>query len=719
MSRMHDRSESAERIAVWVETSVGSGTFELDERLRADEVTLRSDMEMSTAKISVRLDDGFDAEDCRRRYRPDLRLLIGTDKTEKGTRDILFEGYPPVQEACWDGRRGHGEESFGFVAEGVYERLSRARESQVFGRAILREGMSYGLITDPALWYRKVRRVAALPCIFNPDGVGNCSRVLLAVATPEGPSQWVPTFTYDGNAEAETWTYGRALRYLVWFHALREGPVHAGNVWEVTESTRHLQPADADQLARSAVLERTLLRGVDSLNCEATNLVEALGLWVESSGLHVTAETVGDGAGGGRTQLRVWSGETGLVCWLRLARGGRNEEGAERYPTAGRSVREILDDNDVYAAQVRWSEGQVVNAPIVIGDIKRHEMTVELKPGWIPTTGLDNVSAGDRAAAKADALVPEDVEALGSAAESMTWFQRYHRLGSDFRFYLNVARRWVLNEDGRYPGKIYNRNAPFDDYSAFAFSSVADETVVGEDGWMWRPRPMSSPITRSSEGGSLGVWVEISFDSGATWYRQGSGVRVLDEECGLYFDCENPTEITPPGTDPRDQNLWYAIVDQTFRVRMTGVIESDARLMVEVPASASQAGVLAVNAEMLYLPGRLRFSSREGTTNVLVDMDSEGSSVGRDDTAAAQLLADQVARQHQERQIQALPAIPWVDTSFSIGDRVAGVHGRELRFTTTGGLEGRYPAIVGKRYRFRGGRYETMLELERTSVRVR
>ena len=57
-------------------------------------------------------------------------------------------------------------------------------------------------------------------------------------------------------------------------------------------------------------------------------------------------------------------------------------------------------------------------------------------------------------------------------------------------------------------------------------------------------------------------------------------------------------------------------------------------------------------------------------------------------------------------------------SGFSIGDRVAGVRGRDLRFATTAGPEERYPAIVGKRYVFGGGRYETQLELERTSVRV-
>ena len=257
-----------------------------------------------------------------------------------------------------------------------------------------------------------------------------------------------------------------------------------------------------------------------------------------------------------------------------------------------------------------------------------------------------------------------------------------------------------------------------DDYAPFDFSTVMDSSITRRGQWMRRPRPMSRPLTRTAENASNRVWVEISFDSGATWFQQAGGVRILDDVCGLSFEAENPTEITPPGIDPRQQNMWYAIIDQTFRVRMTGTIEGDERIRIEPPASRSTTGILTVNTEVLYLPGRFRFASRIGTTNVLADVNPSGTHDERDDTAAAETLAEQVARQRQERRIEGLPAIPWIDTEFAIGDRIAGVRGRELRFSTTAGLSGRFPAIIGKRYRFRNGRYDTVLELERTNVRV-
>src|SRR5690606_2802809 len=141
-----------------------------DERLRVEEVRQRGDQAISTARISVRIDDDFDAEEARRRYSPDLRLVIMTDEGDMRHRQILFEGYPPVQSARWDGRIGREEEFYVVEAAHVVERISRGRESLICGRRVRDAAIEDGLAHDPEGYARGGLLMTALPCVFNPDG---------------------------------------------------------------------------------------------------------------------------------------------------------------------------------------------------------------------------------------------------------------------------------------------------------------------------------------------------------------------------------------------------------------------------------------------------------------------------------------------------------------------------------------------------------------------
>jgi len=62
-----ERSWAVAPIVVEVETSVGSGAFAVDDRLRVEWISLGSDHVISTARVSVRLDDSFDVFDARQR----------------------------------------------------------------------------------------------------------------------------------------------------------------------------------------------------------------------------------------------------------------------------------------------------------------------------------------------------------------------------------------------------------------------------------------------------------------------------------------------------------------------------------------------------------------------------------------------------------------------------------------------------------------------------
>lgn len=707
---MQVRSGQAERLLAGVETSLGSGEFRVDERLRVEEVRQRGDQAISTARIAVLIDDDFDSEEARRRYRPDLRLVIMTDEPDASRRRMLFEGYPPAQTARWDGRFGQEEESYVFEAEHVFERLSCDREGMIYGRRMRNGAIEDGLVGDPAAFAGQSALMTALPCVFNPDGVPNRAEAPLMVQAAGGVERPIHLFTWD-DPRAIKWTYATVLRYLIWFYLPRYGPVLEGNVFAATEDLAAGRRTAVDPLTAALAQEPV------SLVCEATSLAEALSLWATAAGVHAWAETANVN-GRPVTSLRVWSAQAGPPRCLYLARGGRHADGAARYDTAARSAGQILTDNNVYRGEATWDHRGIVNAPVVIGDVKRYEMTLPLRPGWTPRANIDNVAPADRVTAKGLAMTPEQVEAAGADAESVHWFRHYHRRGSVFGLDGDVSRLWVLNEDGYYDPAAYNRNPPFDDYRPFDFSMVADEVVTRRGGWTRRPRRLMPVISTSADGRKLGVWVEISFDAGATWQLQSSGVRVLEDRAGVYFECDNPTEITPVGADPGVQNLWFALIDQTFRVRVTAVVESDERLIGTYPPGRLAAPTQHINGMVVAAAKSFKFASREHTQDVLRGLLPVGDG-RRDDSAAIAAYARQLALAGQDRRVSVLPAIPWIETCYGLGDRISEIRGRQLRFATATGSQTRYPAVLERCFMLRDGCYETRLVLGVTPAPAR
>jgi hypothetical protein len=493
------------------------------------------------------------------------------------------------------------------------------------------------------------------------------------------------------------------LRYLVWFHLIRQGPVSEGNIFDATDVLATGEPGDADALTVA------LGREPVSLDCEAMSLVEAVAKVCAAAGVHVTAETLSVN-GRPRTQLRVWSPRSGALRRLYLVRGGRYEDGQPRYDARHRSVREILRDNNTYRGEVEWDHRAIVNHAIVMGDVKRYEVTVPLWPGWLPTVNLDNVAAENRQMAKLLALTPDQVKALGTQVVFYDWYRRYHRHGPYYNQNAQVGRLWILNEDGAFSGSAYNRDPPFDNYRAFNFRSVLPSGEFGPSGWTRRPRPFDDTLSVSADGQSLGVYVEVSFDSGATWSPVTGAVSVLKDRAGIHFDCDNLTEITPRGIEPGYQNLWYAIIDGTFRVRSTAVIEGDDRLMATFGPDELGSPTLQTNTAIIRRPGSLKFASRSLGGSVLYP-ELQGGTQERDDSAAVALLAEWLARTRQDRQVRITPTIPWIETGYAVGERIAELAGRSLRFATTVGAETQYPSITERRFTLHDGRYETTFTL--------
>ncbi len=313
-----------------------------------------------------------------------------------------------------------------------------------------------------------------------------------------------------------------------------------------------------------------------------------------------------------------------------------------------------------------------VSQLVVLGGAKQHEVTVELVPGWMPVAEVDAVQPADRSARKEQALLPEDVEALGKDAQQDAWFRAYDRKGQDFAIHQDVGRKWVLNEHGRYDGALYNRYAPFDDYQPFRFETVLAERVANPEGWMVRPRRFLDPVTQSAEGQPLAAAVEVSFDGGATWSAYTGALRVLGDECGLVLDAESLCTVSPPGVSARLSNFWYSLIDQQARVRVTAVVEADERVTgraadPDAAAMASGGVVLAEHA--------LPYRSADGATNVLREAELAGPDV--DSGAAAVALARQGLDGGRPFNLEV--RLPGVRLDVELGQRVWGLSWPQAR----------------------------------------
>ena len=570
----------------------------------------------------------------------------------------------------------------------------------VLGRRVRTGEIADGLVSDPVTWASRSALMRALPCVFNADGQGNCDPDPLVVASADGGTRPIHLFCDDGDPRGVSWTWGRVLRYLVHFYLPRHAAVSGEDVLAVTDVYAECgigtsEPSQADTLGAA------LCGQPSSVACEATNVLEALLLVADATGCHFGGRTDCD-AGRYVTQLVYWSICAGPDKWLYLA---ANRSYGQTDQAVGASAAEIFAANNMSAGRVTRDRRDAMRVPLIVGGVKKYEMTVGLVPGWEPVEGLDNVAPGDRDQAKATALLPSEVELIGRYTRLIPWFRQYHRDGIDYEVYRDVARKWVLNEHGRYDGARFNRNAPFDDYRPFDFASVCDEHVTTVGAWMRRARRFL-PAASVTLDGQPTVWVEYSFDSGQTWYGQSEGIVVLSDECGVFLDCDNPCQVTPEGVWPDEQNLWFALVDQTFRVRVTAVVESDERLVC-VGDMGRVAGVVgSPELDVIYEPAQFDFVSTEHTDNVL-RLDAP---VVQDDRAAMATLVGELSHSDRMPVVHGRPVIPWLDDEYAFGDRILGVRGRGIRFDAAGPVE-RLPQVVGKVYRVSSGRYETELIL--------
>jgi hypothetical protein len=211
------------------------------------------------------------------------------------------------------------------------------------------------------------------------------------------------------------------------------------------------------------------------------------------------------------------------------------------------------------------------------------------------------------------------------------------------------------------------------------------------------------------------VYVEVSYDGGTTWHPPVGPVTVDRTRAAIRLDVINPTSMIPPGGDWNVVNMWYALIDQQFRVRATAVFESDERLRIEHAPTPGNTPTFRRNTELVYSPGLYRFASRATAVNVLAGDTLPAEEI--DDSLAAVAAAKRIAEARETGSIEATVRIPWLDNDFAIGDRITGLSGRDVALS--GLARGSSMSevchnVFGKVYVLSGGRMETRLELVRS-----
>ena len=168
----------------------------------------------------------------------------------------------------------------------------------------------------------------------------------------------------------------------------------------------------------------------------------------------------------------------------------------------------------------------------------------------------------------------------------------------------------------------------------------------------WRHVPMlqlGSSVANAGDGDGNGL-----VDAWECWYFDKTGVKATSRQNGPGDpdgDRLSNLEESLAGTDPTDGNMWYAIIDQIFRVRVTAVVESDERLMGTYPTEQVASPTMQRNATVIRRPRSFQFMARGGTTNVLYEWSDEAA-YKRDDTQPIQALASSLARVHEGRKIR-------------------------------------------------------------------
>ncbi len=338
------------------------------------------------------------------------------------------------------------------LAEGN-EILRTSKDAQVLGRRMRWAPNLLWNPNDPDF----VSVTALLP-IFNPGNLPNRSEEAFPFVTTEGTFD-VHLFVDDGVPWAKHWNFADALRYLAFFHVLRPGL--GVSVTEFMADTVTLVGMEPSPDAPDPFVRRLSARAED-VAVASMSVEEAIHLLTDAAGLHyelalggAIERTVGQGAlPRDKYALRVMAAlekpEEADITPQRQSVAAQVYDIAREAPftdTAGRTERAVALANRAQQANLTVDR-RAVNAPIILGGYKHYEVTLLLRPGWLPKAEyqLDNLST-DQEIADAGRFWQLQFSPEFEQGEKRIPRSVYHAAHPQHWPVSTVARYWIFPDD--------------------------------------------------------------------------------------------------------------------------------------------------------------------------------------------------------------------------------------------------------------------------------
>ncbi len=227
----------------------------------------------------------------------------------------------------------------------------------------------------------------------------------------------------------------------------------------------------------------------------------------------------------------------------------------------------------------------------------------------------------------------------------------------DFYQVRSVYRKWCLNEVGDYSGPPCNQGDVFDFSKVFETKNFAP-----------RRRRFRPALTSDKQGKSLGYFLQVSFDSGSSWWQYLYAFNNLLDECGVWLS-----------SDRLDIETWVAALQGTLRFRITASVVSDERLSSTV-ANGPVDSAAPVVEHILTLTRQFKYRKVSSQSIFAgIQNDALGVPDEADDSVALYEFVRHWAATSPETIERIDVKTPYLELNYSVGDRVStGPDSRDL-----------------------------------------
>jgi len=287
------------------------------------------------------------------------------------------------------------------------------------------------------------------------------------------------------------------------------------------------------------------------------------------------------------------------------------------------------------------------------GSVKRFESTFELVEGW-------------------DQSLEENDYDLYSPS-----------MNEDFATYQQVFRKWVLNEAGDYS------EAPYQQGEVYDLSKVFSTTIYERSRRRFEPglsrTEQGEPI--SSASGALGYFLEVSYNSGASWQPYGGAFHILKEECGIYLS-----------GDQLGPEVWVAICKGVLRFRITCSIEGDEPLEA-VLSDGSVGSVRPVRTVLFNWADEFHFR-RVTMGSIFAQVAGTGPGDEVDDTLRLRGRLREELRRLRRQTLAGKAELRLIRPDIQPGDIVRRIGGRQIDLERLAGPGEILPQVERVRMRF-------------------